>query len=232
MDLIPKLFYFKSYKFESKKKRIIFKYIVEFENARSLEFEDIIILPKILNISKIDEKDLDNFINSLHMMLGISYYKLYIPPKIKLSKAFDRQQAEFFNTVYKKGLGEFCFCNKINPNSIAKFPFCEQSNKLITKGKKKNNRILLGIAGGKDSIVAGELLKKQKEDVTGFIFETQGEMTVPRNIAKIMGVKTIIIKHKLDNKIFGKCEGAYSGHIPFSAILGFLGVFTAYLYEI
>ncbi|MFC1613026.1 UDP-N-acetylmuramoyl-L-alanine--D-glutamate ligase [Patescibacteria group bacterium] len=283
-----KNFIYKSYNFQPKNGKIIFKYEIEFKNEKNIEFIDEIILPKKKYAIKIDQKDknLDTLLNSMHIILGISYYKLFIPPKVKLNKPITKKQADFFNTIYHKGLGEFCYKNKIDPKRIAKFSFEEQKdtchpaldagsrnllkywiprqapclpclpdrqaagrrddnkthftgspfkmpqcNKIIspTLSKGIKNKILLGIAGGKDSIIAGELLKQQGENITGFIMDTHNNMQIPKKIAKIMGVKTFIIKHSLDKKIYNN-DKSYKGHVPFSAMLAFIGTLTAYLY--
>jgi len=234
---------YKSYKFEPQKGKIIFTYEIEFDNGKIIEFTDEIILPNKDYTTAIqrNDKKLDALLNSLHIMLGISYYKLFIPPKVKLNHTITEEQADFFNTVYRKGLGEFCYRNKINPKRIVKFSSrispasvgnLRHSEEKITSphsGKVVTNRILLGIAGGKDSIVAGELLKRQGEDITGFILDTHNNMQIPEKIAKIMGLKTLVIQHKLDAKIYNIPE-SFKGHIPFSAMLAFLGTLTAYLY--
>ncbi|OGF21453.1 hypothetical protein A2Y83_01255, partial [Candidatus Falkowbacteria bacterium RBG_13_39_14] len=235
------IFTYKSYKFEPEKKKIIFKYEIEFEDGRSMEFIDKVVLPKDEASAKgkllhcYNNAEVDNLLHSLHIILGISYYKLFVPPKVRLSNPLSRNQAEFFNTVYKKGLGEFCYRNKIDPKRIAKFPFTVKRGLTPFKGVRPQrdnsaNKILLGIAGGKDSIVAGELLKQQGEDITGFVVDTHDNMRIPEKIAEIMGVKILKIKHELDEKIYKPMEDAYKGHIPFSAVVGFLGTLIAYLY--
>ena len=95
------------------------------------------------------------------MMLGISYYKLYCPSKIILKKQISKEQAEFWNVVYKKGLGEFFYQNKIDPQGLINFPYDKKAeNKSYSL--ESSNRMLIGIGGGKDSIVAVEILKEQK----------------------------------------------------------------------
>lgn len=234
MKKSPKQFEFSSYKFDRKKQQAVFKYKITFKDSKPLFFTDALIFPTPINFVK-DKKILDKILQSLHLILGISYYKLYVPKEIKLNEPISKKQAEFFDIVYRKGLGEFCFANNLNPGKIAKFPYEKKLNPISSEGflKKypRNNNILVGIAGGKDSIVVSELLKEQGEKITGFIIDTQGTMQIPDNIAGIIGIKAIKIRHILDEKIFQRLEGSFSGHVPFSAIIAFIGFFTAFLYD-
>ncbi|MFH1030160.1 MAG: UDP-N-acetylmuramoyl-L-alanine--D-glutamate ligase [bacterium] len=231
-------FIYKSYKFELEKREIFFNYEVEFEGGEMIKFTDKVILPEGKDEAAsrfCDCEAFNSLLETLHIILGVSYYKLYLPPKIKLSNPLSKDKAEFFNTVYRKGLGEFCYRNKIDPERIAKFPFTVKRGLTPFKGIRPQrdnsaNKILLGIAGGKDSIVAGELLKQQGEDITGFVVDTHDNMHISEKIAEIMGVKILKLRHILDEKIYQNLPGSYKGHIPFSAIVGSLGTLLAYLY--
>ncbi|MFH0856325.1 MAG: UDP-N-acetylmuramoyl-L-alanine--D-glutamate ligase [bacterium] len=234
MKRIAKKFEFVSYKWNAKIGQAVFKYKIIFKNSAPMEFTDTLILPQ--TVKPKDNITLDKILHNLHLMLGISYYKLYVPEKIKLNEPISKEQAGFFNIVYRKGLGEFCFDNNLDPDKIAKFPYKKINNpqpNQSVKNNQANNRILVGIAGGKDSIVASEILKEQGEEITGFIVDTQGgdTMQIPDRIAKMMGIKSIKIRHILDKKIFQNLEGSFSGHVPFSAIVAFIGLFTAFLYD-
>lgn len=258
-------FEFTSYKLEMKNQKAVFKYRITFENSEPLDFIDVLNFPNLISCPK--NQILDKILQNLHIILGISYYKLYAPKKIKLNKPLSKEQANFFNIVYRKGLGEFCYVNNIESKRIAKFPYEKKFN-ADEKNKNfypRNNRILVGIAGGKDSIVASELLKAQGEDITGFIVDTQGTMQAPENTANLLGIKTIKIKHILDKKIYNlslrqnggqaphsrsavapsntageqgrlskeseNMDGSFSGHVPFSAIVAFIGFLIAFLYD-
>ncbi len=265
MKRIAQEFEFVSYKWNAKKRQAVFKYKIIFKNNAPLEFTSTLVFPRPVKV-KTDKTTLNKLLRGLHLMLGISYYKLYASKKIKLNEPISKEQAEFFNIVYRKGLGEFFFDNNLNPKTIAKFPYEIKINarEKIKNVYYRNNRVLVGIAGGKDSIVASKLLKEQGEDITGFIVDTQGgdTMQIPDKIAEIMGIDAIKIRHILDEKIYNlspaclpaqagagrstlfprqardrlskereNMEGSFSGHVPFSAIVAFIGIFCAYLYE-
>ena len=227
---IAKNFVFTSYQLQPEKKQAVFGYAIEFENRPTLEFFETIIFPKKISLENIPAELLENVLQSVHLMLGISYFKLYCPPKIKLFKLISKEQAEFFNVVYRKGLGEFFFQNKIDPRGLVEFPY-DKKVKNKSFSLKQKSRMLVGIGGGKDSIVAGELLKENGQKITALLIETQQSSPISDTVVKTMDIPALKVQRLLDKKIFEKFEGAYNGHIPISAIFAFVGYLTAVLYD-
>ncbi|MFA5872108.1 MAG: Mur ligase family protein [Parcubacteria group bacterium] len=218
-------FSFRGYNFNVRSRKITFDYKIEFFNRGPLEFRETIILPRAPR--NISSSALRRFLEPLHIILGISYYKLYCPPKIKLPFKLSKEQADFWNIVYRKGLGEFLYRNKLDPEKIAKFPFSKIKTGSVDI--KTEEKILLGIGGGKDSIVATELLRDFR--ATSFQVETQKRDYISEAIIKKIGNPSLKIKRILDPKIFKTHAGAYNGHIPISAVFAFLGLLSAALYK-
>src|SRR3989344_4775020 len=220
-----KTFRFCGYNFDAANGKISFDYRIEFSNREPLEFTETVILP---NVPKNLNQDLiRKFLEPLQLVLGISYYKLYCPPKITIPFQLSREQADFWNIVYRKGLGEFLFKNKLDPKELAKFPY---SKIKIKAGRIKiSDRALLGIGGGKDSIVAAELLKNF--ETASFSVETQRNDIVSEKIISKISKPSLRIRRILDPKIFEKYEGAYNGHIPISSIFAFIGLLAAAIYK-
>ncbi|MEK7541070.1 MAG: UDP-N-acetylmuramoyl-L-alanine--D-glutamate ligase [Patescibacteria group bacterium] len=231
MDTKATIFEFVSHKFEPDKKRIFFNYRQEFEGREHMDFTETIILPKKINVvdlNKIPARLLNKIFEGLHLMLGVSYYKFYCATKIKTNYSLSKKEAEFWSAVYRKGLGEFFYKNNLNPKISPKFPF-NNNVKINSYRLKKNNKHLVALSGGKDSIVALELLKGQGIDLTAFFSETQKESPLVNKITEEAGVESLKIRRILDEKIFQ--EHKYTGHIPVSAIYAFLGVLAAVLYK-
>ena len=222
------IFEFTSYKFEPTQKRIFFNYKTEFENREPLFFTETLILPEIPIFEEIPSGLLSKIFEGLHLVLGISYYKSYCATKVKTNYSLSKKEAFFWNTVYKKGLGEFFYRNNLNPNISPKFPF-EKNAKTVSYQLEKNNKCLVAMSGGKDSIVATELLKEQGFDITTVFTETQKESDLVNKIIKIAGVNSIKTRRILDEKIFQ--EHKYNGHVPVSAMYAFLGILYAVLYK-
>ena len=167
---------------------------------------------------------------SLHLILGISYFKMYCPKKIIIPYQLSKAQADFLNLVYTKGLGEFFYKNKIDFRNLINFPYVDmpaiQPRRL---DEAKKNRSLVGIGGGKDSIVAIELLKKENKPVTGLILET-GNVHIQKEVTGTAGIEFILIKRVLDNKLF-ELKDIYNGHVPFSAIFSFIALLVSVIYD-
>ncbi|MDP1845428.1 MAG: Mur ligase family protein [Candidatus Moranbacteria bacterium] len=224
--MMPKAknFFFLGYKFDAKSLKINFDYRIDFFNREPLDFTETIVLPRAPK--NISQETLRKFLEPLHIILGISYYKLYCPPKIRLSFGLSKEQADFWNKVYRKGLGEFLYRNKLDPKKIARFPHAKIKTQSVDI--EVTDRALLGIGGGKDSIVAAELL--HDFSITSFAVETQREDRIFDEVMKKINKPSLKIKRFLDPKIFEAYEGEYNGHVPISAIFAFLGLFSAALY--
>lgn len=228
MELKEDVFIFDSYSVLSSKKEIDFNY-----KYKDLYFTEKIILPGRIP-ANVEDKLVNKVLESLHLILGITYFKMYCPKKIVIPYSLSKAQAGFWNTVYSKGLGEFFYKNKIDFRNLVDFPYSDSLNdkqaiqpRRLNEAKK--NRFLVGVGGGKDSIVAIELLKKKKKPVTGLILET-GRSHIQREVAKTAGIEFFLVKRQLDNKLF-ELENIYHGHVPFSAIFAFIALFVSAIYD-
>jgi len=223
----PIEFHYKKYRILPDNKTVKFDYQITFSNQKPLNFTETIVLPRASQ--KLKSKEMKPFLESLLIILGISYYKLYLPKNISLPFKLSKEQAEFWNIVYRKGLGELLYRNKLEAKCLAKFP--HSKIKIAPSSIEVKDRALLGIGGGKDSIVAAELLKSDGNEFASFLIETQRRDPICDQIIKKIGKPGVKIKRKLDPKIFETHEGSFDGHIPISAIFAFLGLLGAALYE-
>ncbi len=230
MKIKAKSFEFVSYKINPKDRKVFFNYKIEFANREPLIFEEAIIFPAPFSLKSISSNFLDELFSNLHLILGISYYKLYCPPKIKLNISLSKKQADFWNIIYQKGLGEFFYVNRIDFRKLIKFPYGKKANP-VSSFLPIKKRALLGIGGGKDSIVAAELLKENKINFTAMIIETQKKSEIVDELIQKIGVGSLIVERHLDKKIFQEYDGAYNGHVPISAVFAFLGYALAVLYD-
>ena len=122
MNQVATVFEFTSYAFEPAKKRAVFHYKTEFSNKDPIFWTETIILPSIPDTGHISKEALQKLLESLHIILGISYYKFYCATNVKIPYTLSKQEADFWNTVYKKGLGEFFYKNNLDPKISPKFP--------------------------------------------------------------------------------------------------------------
>ncbi len=241
MPISPTTFEFTSYSADLAKRLLTFTYTINFSNREPLVFTEKLILPADQKIAaNIPPQLLESVIQGLHLMMGISYYKLYCPNTITLTQPLAPEQALFWNKVYRKGLGEFLYRNNLDPAILAKFP--ETAPTADGSGLRprtasvgvdfaRTNRSLLGIGGGKDSLVAAELLKEQKLPASTLVTETQRQNAQTRSVVKAIGLPSIFISRQLDPKIFEKYPDSFNGHIPISAILAWIGILAGVLYD-
>ena len=223
-----KSFQFTTYEYSPSKKRIVFNYRINFASGRPLKFSETIALPRAPQIAP--KMLLNNLLCSLHLMLGISYYKLYCPKQVVHPYKLAPEQAELFNIIYKKGLGEFYYRNHLDPNDSPIFAF-DNKAKASAVPLARRQRALVGIGGGKDSVVAAELMIRAGQEFSSFVMETEKNSPIIDLVIDALGQDKLAIKRKLDQKIFKVTPDTYNGHIPFNAVLAFIGLLGAVLYD-
>src|SRR5581483_8917424 len=124
---------------------------------------------KPTNVPEEKKPILEAILNNIHLALGISYWKTYCPKTLKINEfSLTKEQAEFWNMVYTKGLGEFFFRNNIDFRGLINFPFEEKEAEKPTQ-LSLPNRSLVFFGGGKDSAVSVELLKNAKKEFDLFV---------------------------------------------------------------
>ena len=218
-------FIFKGYDSNLEKGEVLFYF--GFKGEKNIDFTEKISFPP--TPTKIPEVLFKSLLDNLMLILGISYWKLYCPREIVIESNFlTKEQADFWNNVYAKGLGEFFYKNKIDFRGLVKFPFNEEVASSPVDFARKD-RYLLGIGGGKDSIVSAELLREANRqfDLVTANFPIQIE------VAKLIGGKIINTSRQLDPKLLelNKEEGTYNGHVPISVYYAFLLLLMAALFD-
>ncbi|MDD4661700.1 MAG: hypothetical protein PHG24_00255 [Candidatus Pacebacteria bacterium] len=224
MDLRKKhpIFRYKNFKynFKGKNLNISFDFLLE----PDIKFKPSL---KIKGIEKksFDKEIIDNLVFNLGMIELVSYYKAACSPKIIIECAnLTLKQKNFWKKLYLNGLGEFFFENKIDFTK-KDFLKIECSSKVEFKKKKikAEEKILLPIGGGKDSIVSLNLLDEENIYCLGLNKTKEIEKTIGKN-------KHIYVDRKIDKKLLElNLLNYYNGHTPFSAYLAFLSMLTAYL---
>ncbi len=217
-------FIFKGYDSNLEKGEVLFHF--GFRGEKNIDFTEKVSFPPVAN--QIPQALLKSLLDNLMLILGISYWKLYCPKEIVIENNFlNKEQAEFWNTVYTKGLGEFFYKNKIDFRELINFPYVE-GLKAKSIDSPRSNRSLLGIGGGKDSIVVAEILKEANREFDMFTLSFPLQVEV----ARVIGGKVINIKREIDSKLLelNKQKGTYNGHIPVSVIYAFLGLMSAIFY--
>ena len=227
-----KNFIFESYSFNAEKKELTLNY--SFDSKMFFSEKITFVSDKILNIDEIGA--LNNVFKYLHLIAGISYYKLFLPPNIIIKTVdLNKKQADFFNEFYLNGLGEFLCRNNIkNAKNIIKFPYKKNViNRSIDL--KLSNKYCIPVGGGKDSIVSIEILKKSVNNDDIILGSVNTAKSIEDTI-KIAGLKSFVIKREISPKLIEINNeldkyGAYNGHVPITGILAFILCAGAIFYD-
>jgi len=203
-------FIFKSYEFNANSKTLYLYYsldgLLEFCESYYFDFE----------YAPYDTVALERAIQALFFMAGVSYYKTYLPPEIVIEKGeLDKQMAAFFSKTYQKGLGEYFFVNQLDP--LTPVPFSETASSLDPLSTIPGDGLLVGIGGGKDSLVSVELLRNQAKNLATC---SVGHRPQLEPLVARIGLPHYWVERTWDRRLLNhNAQGALNGHVPISAIL-------------
>lgn len=211
------------------------KIIFDFLITPDIKFNPTIVFPKVSKkrLEEISPKVLEDLLFNLGMIELISYWKCTCSPEIIIKAGYlDKDQIKFWKNLLIKGLGEFFYTNKIDftRDSLVNFKSNShlKSGKLFNKSLQDRDLILVG--GGKDSVVTLDSIKNSNRD---FNYLMLNPTKASIKITEISGCKKpIIIKRIIDPKLLKLNQLGYlNGHTPFSAYLAFLATLAACLYD-
>jgi len=212
-------FIFKSYDFDVASKTLTLMYgyddALSFTETFTFNFD----------FADYNQEALDRACQILFFIAGVSYYKAFLAPQIRIEAGeINEQLAAFLGETYQKGLGEFFYVNQLDPRTSITFPTTTDNilNMLSINGQGS----LVGIGGGKDSLVSVEWLRNQSDITTWSVgHKPQLEPLVQR-----IDLPHLWIERQWDRQLLDlNKNGAYNGHIPISAILASVGTVVAVL---
>ena len=186
-------------------------------------------------LEKIDKKALSNFIFHLGLMEIPSYWKATCSPEIIIrAGVLDKDQAAWWRNLIINGMGQFFYENKIDwrePDflKISVNPSIS-APALGTTDLELKEGYLIPIGGGKDSIVTLNLLKERGERINCFLLNPS---SYAKRTVKIAGLKSPIkAERRIDADLLAlNAKGHLNGHTPFTAVLSFLSIFCAVLFD-
>lgn len=231
MEQLNSLFTFKGYEAQIDEGVTRFHYQLT-RGIATYNFTDTLLFkpPTASRLKKINTSHLDGILQSLHLILGISYWKLTCSKNIQIETfTLTKSQADFWNTVYTKGLGEFFYKNSIDYRNLIHFPYGEQEQSSVYKENFRDRSLVL-LGAGKDSIVAAELMKKNDKD---FALFSMNALSIHRKIAQLIDAPLYTIERTIDPQLFdlNRLPGVYNGHVPISAVYAFVSIFGGILYD-
>lgn len=218
-------FYITDYTVDYSNNSVNFNYQIIFDSETTENLSEKLLFPTPIT----DTPETTFLLQQLHIGLAISYYKTFYTPKINHPYELTDQLASFWNEIYLNGLAEFLYTNKLDPKNIARFESSTDATEHTFDGSNKENHVLLGIGGGKDSVVAGELFKSSNIPVTGFVLASGAHEGKTKDVARIMGIDLLVVQRYFDRSIIAlqQSHGGYNGHIPISMIFALTGILLA-----
>ena len=172
---------------------------------------------------------LRRYVFCLGLAEAISYYKCVCPRTVKIEcGSLDDFEVRWWKKLFYHGLGEFMYKNNINIDYDKFVQFdCEKGIHPALRDTKKYFGVMVPVGGGKDSVVSLELLKEESV----YTYSINANTTINNVIETCKHRKgDLRAKRELDPKIIELNEkGFLNGHIPFSAVVAFSSMITAYL---
>ena len=183
-----------------------------------------------------DNETLKKMVFALGMVELVSYWKITCSPRVEiLAGALDDQQIAWFKNLYFHGLGEFFYTNGIplDPDGFMHIVSCGMSCQGQPMVHTDLGGCLIPVGGGKDSVVTMELLRNRQADNFCYIINPRGATLNTAHIGGYADDKILDTKRTLDKAMLElNAKGFLNGHTPFSAIVAFSGLITAYLHHL
>jgi hypothetical protein len=163
----------------------------------------------------------------LHWVAGVSYYKTAAPPEVACETGTPGPAAaSFLEALYSEGLGEFAVVNQLGSLPRPRFPRAKRVARDVPRSAPA--RVLVPVGGGKDSIVALEIVRRSGLDFS--LFSVRDDPAMQRTAA-VAGIDRLVAQRRLPLALLGELNrsGALNGHVPITAIVSCVALLTAAL---
>ena len=163
----------------------------------------------------------------LHVVAGVSYYKVGAPPRIEAPVPVPAEAAALFTAVYRHGLAEYAYRNDLGYvlDLAVDVPGVAPPAAPLDNA---DARPLSPVGGGKDSIVTLEILRAAGLDPVPFSVNPN---QVIERVNAAAGLPALAARRRLDPRLFElNAAGARNGHIPVTAINSLIAIATAVLH--
>lgn len=213
-------FIFDSYSFDRDSLTASFNY--KFSSGRS--FSEIITFSEAKE--DYNKEALEQALFLSFILMGVSYYKTFPTKQVALPMRINKLQADFFNSVYQEGLGQFAYENKLTRQDLAHF---EASAMQITPVVSYQGQGIIALqSGGKDSLLTATLLNEKQLDFSS-LYVSSSDYS-PDVIDKLDKPK-LLIKRSIDYLALNqaKQDDGLDGHIPITYLIQSLALVQAIL---
>jgi hypothetical protein len=231
----PQFFYHGySYKFENEE--FIIEYHFSMGEAYHFRPTHRIHIPSQLKWQTIQETELEQLVFHLGMVEVISYWKASCSPQLIIKKfALTNKQILWWKKLYFQGLGEFFYLNEIQTNDHDFMDIICQSDRELQMfdSSTSQNRVMVAVGGGKDSVVSLELIKSMGKEVIPMVINPRGATIKSIEDAKFKMSHAITTRRSIAAELLELNKIGYlNGHTPFSAMLAFLTLLVSRMMDI
>jgi hypothetical protein len=212
--------------------------VFDFEIKPDFCFQPKIIIKNIprARLKTVGRSKINNFVFHLGLIEMLSYWKATCSPQILIEAGYlKKEQISWWRDLIMRGMGQFFYENNIDfrdPDFL----------KIKTSSKIKNSsgrveirfsdRWLVAVGGGRDCIVTLEKLRKQKKEVGCFMVNPKKAALAVYKVFDGESAEPIVVERKTDPKLLElNKKGFLNGHTPFTALLSFLSIFCAVLFD-
>jgi len=163
----------------------------------------------------------DALLELLHLVAGVSYYKVAAPSSI------EHAGSPLVRALYTDGLAEFGYVNGIDMRERVRFEASAAPGP-AAEPLELPRRTAVPIGGGKDSIVTLEALRAAGEPLVAF---SVGKPEPIRRTVEVADVDHIVVERELSPNLSElNAAGALNGHVPITAVVSAIACFAAPLY--
>jgi hypothetical protein len=221
----PEAFYFEGYEFDADAKQVSLRYsfdqVEHFTHNVYFDFEF---------DSQYHKNALDRVLRSLWLMAGVSYYKLWMPPKIIVKGTeLSQAEAEFFSETYRLGLGQLCYENQLSLSRVAVFEGRGSGGGAVDGLGEGGDLVALG--GGKDSLVSTSIMEAGGCNFATFsaVYSDEAGRAL-HELGELVCRPFLAMRRQFDPRMLElNQQGAYNGHVPVTAEIMFIGLAAAVL---
>jgi hypothetical protein len=173
----------------------------------------------------------------LHLLAGVSYFKTAAPPEIAFGPGVGGLDGRtgpspallaLLRDVYTLGLGEFAYTNDVDVRERGALPPAATAAPSAPVALPATGRTLVPIGGGKDSVVALEVVQRAGREPVLF---SVGRPVPIVDCVAVTGLPHAVAVRRISPNLGDlNASGALNGHVPVTAVVSTVALMTAVLH--
>jgi len=173
-----------------------------------------------------ERERVDGLLSLLHWVAGVSYYKTAVPQRVGCETgAPPPAVAALLEALYSQGLGELAYSNGLS--QLPRPSFTSGEAVVRAPPARTPARVLVPVGGGKDSIVALEIVRRSGAELALF---SVGDPPPIAATAAVAALPHLVVERRLDPGLAAlNRAGAINGHVPVTAIVSCVALLLAAL---